>query len=355
MVKSNYKSGDKKKINLDHFDQYSHNVNNNASAIQSDDISKDLSESLRPQYLEGIIGRKSEKSLIKKMIASAKTRNDSIDHILFYGPPGLGKTTFASVISREMGVNIIITNGAVIDKVGDLAAILTSLNDRDILFIDEIHRLRPVIEEVLYPAMEDRVVDVLIGKGPSAKTLRLELEKFTLIGATTQLSKISAPLRDRFGTIIRLDYYDEDDLVQILNQKAKILNTNIDRGAALTIANRARMTPRLAIRLLKIARDFASAEDSTIINENIVQDMLSVLKIYDYGLNQIDLAILKALSQHSGQKPLGLKTLAAISGEDMITIETVHEPFLIKLGYIVKTNQGRQITERGLEIAQRYS
>ncbi len=308
-----------------------------------------LERSLRPSSLNEVIGRDLEKRNIQVMIDSAKKRGKSLDHVLFHGPPGLGKTSFAYVIAKEMEVPIHITNGSVLDKAGDLAAILTSLEENSILFIDEIHRLKLNIEEVLYPAMEDCVLDIVIGKGPNARTLRLDLPKFTIIGATTKLSMISGPLRDRFGMSFRLDFYSDEELKQLVMQKAQMLNLDIAEDAALEIAKRSRMTARIAIRILKRVRDMAIVEGKDSIDFFTAQKTLSMLEIDDNGLDILDRNIIKVIIEHFNNRPVGLSTLAASLSEEADTIETVYEPFLIKKGLLKRTPKGRVVTHIGLK------
>lgn len=308
-----------------------------------------LERSLRPSSLNEVIGRDLEKRNIQVMIDSAKKRGKSLDHVLFHGPPGLGKTSFAYVIAKEMEVPIHITNGSVLDKAGDLAAILTSLEENSILFIDEIHRLKLNIEEVLYPAMEDCVLDIVIGKGPNARTIRLDLPKFTIIGATTKLSMISGPLRDRFGMSFRLDFYSDEELKQLVMQKAQMLNLDIAEDAALEIAKRSRMTARIAIRILKRVRDMAIVEGKDRIDFLTAQKTLSMLEIDDNGLDILDRNIIKVIIEHFNNRPVGLSTLAASLSEEADTIETVYEPFLIKKGLLKRTPKGRVVTHIGLK------
>lgn len=316
-----------------------------ATKNESEEI---LETSLRPSNLDEIIGRNLEKKNIQIMIDSAKKRKKALDHVLFHGPPGLGKTSFAHVIAKEMGVPIHITNGSVLDKAGDLAAILTSLEDNSILFIDEIHRLRLQIEEILYPAMEDSVLDIVIGKGPNARTLRLDLPKFTIIGATTKLSMISGPLRDRFGMSFRLDFYSDDELRQLVMQKSRMLNLSIEDLAALEIAKRSRMTARIAIRILKRVRDMAIVEGKENIDVSTARKALGLLEIDDNGLDILDRSIIKVIIEHFNNRPVGLSTLAASLSEEAETIETVYEPFLIKKGLLKRTPKGRVVTDIGL-------
>jgi len=308
-----------------------------------------LDRSLRPKTFNEMIGRDVEKRSLKIMIESAKKRSKPIDHILFHGPPGLGKTSFAHVIANEMGVPIHITNGSVMDKAGDIAAILTSLEKHSILFIDEIHRLKLQIEEILYPAMEDSVLDIVIGKGPNARTLRLELPEFTIIGATTKLSMLSGPLRDRFGMSFRLDFYSNEELQELIIQKAKMLNAKIDNIAALEIARRARMTARIAIRILKRVRDMAIVENQINIDVNLVKKTLELLDIDENGFDIMDRNLIKVILKHFDNKPVGLSTLAASLSEEEDTIESVYEPYLIKKGFLKRTSKGRVLTQLAID------
>ena len=305
--------------------------------------------SLRPKNFKEIVGREIEKKSIQIMIDSAKKRDASIDHILFHGPPGLGKTTFAFVIAKELGYHLHVTSGSVIEKAGDLAAILTSLEPYSVLFIDEIHRLKRTIEEILYPAMEDNVLDIVIGKGPNARTLRIDLPKFTIIGATTKLSMISSPLRDRFGMNFRLDFYNDKELVQLINQKARMMSIRIQGDAAEEIAKRSRMTARIAIRILKRVRDLATVKDLEIIDVLTTQETLDLLDIDENGLDRSDRALIQALIFSFGGRPVGLGTLAASISEEPETVETVYEPFLLKKGLIERTSRGRIATSRAIE------
>lgn len=307
-----------------------------------------LERSLRPSNLNEIIGRDLEKRNIQVMIDSAKKRSKALDHLLFHGPPGLGKTSFAYVIAKEMGVPIHITNGSVLDKAGDLAAILTSLEENSILFIDEIHRLKLNIEEILYPAMEDSVLDIVIGKGPNARTLRLDLPNFTIIGATTKLSMISGPLRDRFGMSFRLDFYSDEELKELVKQKARMLNLFIADEAAFEIAKRSRMTARIAIRILKRVRDMSIVEGRLELDINTTKKTLEMLEIDDNGLDILDRSIIKVIIDHFNNRPVGLSTLAASLSEEAETLETVYEPFLIKKGLLKRTPKGRVVTSIGL-------
>jgi len=303
---------------------------------------------IRPGRFDDIIGRGTEKKTLRMMIDSAKKREEVLDHILFYGPPGLGKTTFAMAITSEIGTTLRVTSGPAIERPGDLAAVLTNLNSGDVLFIDEIHRLPRTVEEILYPAMEDRVLDIVMGKGPSAKTIRLNLEPFTLVGATTQIGKISAPMRDRFGLVQRLDYFDDEDLVQILKRACDIWNISIDSESLLSIATRSRGTARVGLRLLKRVRDYVQSSDIESINQDSVTKALDLLGIDELGLEPIDRKILITIYDHFNGGPVGLSTLSASISEDIETLEGVYEPFLMKCGLIKRTSRGRVLTETGI-------
>ncbi len=311
----------------------------------SDD--NEIETSLRPHTLEEYIGQEKAKENLRIYIEAAKNRHESLDHVLLYGPPGLGKTTLAGIVANEMGVQIRVTSGPAIEKPGDLAALLTSLNDGDILFIDEIHRLSRSIEEVLYPAMEDFALDIIIGKGPSARSIRLDLKKFTLIGATTRAGQLSAPLRDRFGVILRLELYSPNELAKIVKRSAGILNIEAEQDGALEIASRSRGTPRIANRLLKRARDYAQVMGNGIITVESAQNALERMEIDELGLDLVDRNLLRAMIENYNGGPVGLDTIAAMIGEEAVTIEDVYEPYLMQLGFLTRTPRGRKVTALG--------
>lgn len=315
------------------------------SDIKSEDF--EVEPKLRPQTFSSYIGQKKVKSNMQVFIQAAKKRNESLDHVLLYGPPGLGKTTLSNIIANEMGVNIKSTSGPAIERAGDMAAILNNLNEGDILFIDEIHRLNKLIEEVLYPAMEDFVLDIVIGKGPAAKSIRIELPHFTLIGATTRIGLLSSPLRDRFGVINRLELYNIEELTTIIKRSADVLETDISESGAEEIAKRSRGTPRIANRFLKRVRDFAQVKYNGIITDEIAKESLDILEVDKMGLDNTDRKMLQAIVEKFGGGPVGLDTLAVSIGEESETIEDVYEPYLIQLGYIQRTPRGRVITELG--------
>ncbi len=307
----------------------------------------DWQYSLRPKRLVEYIGQDKVKSNLNVFIQAALSRNEALDHVLLYGPPGLGKTTLANIIANEMGTNFRQTSGPAIERTGDLAALLTNLQENDVLFIDEIHRLSRTVEEILYSAMEDFALDIIIGKGPSARSIRLDIAPFTLIGATTKAGALSAPLRDRFGVISRLDYYGPEDLLYIITRAAEILKIEIEESGAREIAKRSRGTPRIANRLLKRVRDFAQIKGSGIITANLADDALRMLEVDAVGLDQTDRRMLEVMIKKFAGGPVGLETLAAAISETTDTIEDVYEPYLIQLGFLNRTPRGRIVTEAG--------
>ncbi|MCI6813571.1 MAG: Holliday junction branch migration DNA helicase RuvB [Lachnospiraceae bacterium] len=311
--------------------------------IQQEDVK--IEGSLRPQYLKDYIGQEKAKESLNIYIQAAKQRQDALDHVLFYGPPGLGKTTLAGIIANEMGVNLKVTSGPAIEKPGEMAAILNNLQEGDLLFVDEIHRLNRQVEEVLYPAMEDFAIDIMIGKGATARSIRLDLPKFTLVGATTRAGLLTAPLRDRFGVIHRLEFYSVEELKLIIQHSARILEVEIEEKGARELARRSRGTPRLANRILKRVRDFAQVKYDGVITEEVANIALDLLDVDKMGLDHIDRNILFTMIEKFSGGPVGLDTLAAAIGEDSGTIEDVYEPYLIKNGFINRTPRGRVVTE----------
>ena len=309
----------------------------------------DSEVTLRPKRLEDYIGQEKVKEILKVYIDAAKGRNDPLDHVLLYGPPGLGKTTLSNIIANEMGVNIRITSGPAIEKQGDLAAILTNLNEGDVLFIDEIHRLSRSVEEILYPAMEDYALDIIIGKGPSARSIRIDLPKFTLIGATTRAGQMTTPLRDRFGVLMKLELYTPEELAEIVRRSAGILDMEISDDGAMEIASRSRGTPRIANRLLKRVRDFAQVMGDGKIDSSIANFALTKLEIDQLGLDNTDRRMLETIIKFYDGGPVGLETLAATVGEEAITLEDVYEPYLMQIGYLSRTPRGRCVTRLAYE------
>ena len=320
----------------------------NERILAPKELSEDnIQKSLRPKTFNEYIGQEDLKEKMNIFIKAAKMRNEAMDHILLYGPPGLGKTTLAGVIATEMGVNLKITTGPVLEKAGDLAAILTSLEENDILFIDEIHRLNTSVEAILYPAMGDGALDILIGKGPAARSIRIELPKFTLIGATTRAGQLSTPLRDRFGVTHRMEYYKLEELKEIIRRGTGILNVKYDEDGIEEIARRSRGTPRIANRLLKRARDYALVTGNGVLDKESVNGILKLLGVDENGLDELDRNILKSIITVYNGGPVGIETLSLLLGEDKRTIEEVYEPYLVKIGFIKRTQRGRVVTEHG--------
>ena len=310
-------------------------------------LSEDTGEtSLRPKTLKEYIGQEKAKQNLSIFIEAARRRTEALDHVLLHGPPGLGKTTLAGIIAQEMGVNIRITSGPAIEKPGDLAALLTNLSENDILFVDEIHRLNRAVEEILYPAMEDYAIDIIIGKGPSANSIRLDLPKFTLIGATTRAGSLSAPLRDRFGVTLRLELYTPEELAKIVTRSAGILNVSIEPEGAMEIARRSRGTPRIANRMLRRVRDFAQVMADGVITKSVADKALLALEVDYLGLDNVDRRMLKAIIENYGGGPVGLDTLAATIGEESVTLEDVYEPYLMQIGFLTRTPRGRCVTQK---------
>ncbi|MDZ7798859.1 MAG: Holliday junction branch migration DNA helicase RuvB [Patescibacteria group bacterium] len=315
--------------------------------INADEKGEDrtLDLTLRPHDIKEFVGQEKVKENLNIFVSAAKQRKEPIEHVLLHGAPGLGKTTLAHIIAREMGTNLKVTSGPAIEKAGDLAAILTNLGDGDVLFIDEIHRLNRVIEEVLYPAMEDYFIDIVVGKGPSARTLKLDLPKFTLVGATTRLSLLSSPLRDRFGMTYRLGFYSDEEIGQIIKRSAKILGVTLDKESSELLAKRARKTPRVANRLLKRVRDYAQVKSDGKITQSLCESALGMLDIDEMGLDETDRKILEIIIEKFKGGPVGLNAIAAAIQEEMETLEDVYEPYLMQIGYLVRTPRGRSVTE----------
>lgn len=327
--------------------EFEYDFENRMSAPEYTPADEEIENSLRPKQLTDYVGQEKAKENLSIYIKAAKQRGEPLDHVLFYGPPGLGKTTLAGIVANEMGVNIRVTSGPAIEKQGDLVAILSNLEQGDVLFIDEIHRLNRTVEEILYPAMEDGKIDIIIGKGPSARSYQLSLPKFTLIGATTRAGQLSAPLRDRFGVILRLEMYTPEELSQIVKRSSKILNIPVDDEGAYQIASRSRGTPRIANRLLKRSRDFAEVKYEGVITAEAAASALNSMEIDELGLDSIDRRLLTTMIKNYNGGPVGLETISAAIGEESVTIEDVYEPYLMQIGFLSRTPRGRIVTPAG--------
>ncbi|NMB26560.1 MAG: Holliday junction branch migration DNA helicase RuvB [Tissierellia bacterium] len=318
-----------------------------AGSIQSEDLENEIT--LRPRWLKEYIGQDKTKEKLNIFIQAAKERKEPLDHVLLSGPPGLGKTTLANIIANEMGVNIRVTSGPAIERPGDLASILTNLGEEDVLFIDEIHRLNRTVEEILYPAMEDYALDIIIGKGPSARSVRLDLSRFTLIGATTRAGLLTSPLRDRFGVMLNLDLYDNYNLQRIVKRSSSILNIEIDDEGAMEIAKRSRGTPRIANRILKRVRDYAQVMENGIITWEVAKKGLEILEVDELGLDEVDRKLLLTMIENFNGGPVGVDTISAATGEERVTIEDVYEPYLLQIGFINRTPRGRVVAKKGYD------